>query len=329
MALERFLKPAGWVLLGMLALLAPFQFYPDYLSHVLCLALFALAFNLLFGHCGILYFGHAAFFGVGAYGGGLLSLGLGGSPLASIAVGTLAGGLLGAGFGALAVRRAGAYLAMITLALAEVVYFVALRAPFTGGENGLQGVPRGSVAGLLDLEDSLAMYYFALAIFLIGLFVVWRVKRSSFGLALTALKENEPRAISLGYHVTRCKILAFALSGALSGAAGALKALVFHFASLNDVHWHTSGEVILTTLVGGAGHLLGPVVGAALVVTLDDQLASIGEWVNFILGAIFVLCVLCFREGILGSLDRVRRRLERRRKMPAPQPLAVERQETS
>ena len=320
-------RVAALVLLAGVALLAPFQFYPDFLSHILCLALFASAFNLLFGHAGILSFGHAAFFGVGAYGGGLLSLSLGGSPLAAIAVGTIAGGLFGAGFGALAVRRAGAYLAMITLALAEVVYFIALRAPFTGGENGLQGVPRGSAGGLLDLEDPLAMYYFALAVFLIGFFVLWRVKRSSFGLALTAIKENEPRAISLGYRVTRCKVLAFALSGALSGAAGALKALVFHFASLTDVHWHSSGEVILTTLVGGAGHLFGPVVGAALVVTLDDQLASIGEWVNFILGAIFVLCVLCFREGILGWLERRWQSLQRRGASPTPG--AARQQETT
>lgn len=284
------------------ALIAPFCVYPVFLTQILCFALFASAYNLLFGYAGILSFGHAAFFGAGAYGAALLMKGIGAPAPIAVIAGGLAGALLGAAIGSLAIRRHGVYLAMITLALAEVVYFIALQAPVTGGEDGLQGVPSGTFFGLADLQSPLAMYFFVLAIYLGGVAFLDRVVRSPFGHILRAIRENEPRAVSLGYRVAHYKLLAFVLSGALSGVAGAAKTLAFHFAALGDVYWHTSGEVILMTLLGGAGTLLGPSVGAALVVTLSDSLAFLGEWVNFIEGAVFVACVLMFRRGIVGEL---------------------------
>lgn len=293
----------GWAAIVALLAAAPFFAYPELLTQALCLALFASAFNLLFGFGGMLSFGHAALFGGGAYAAGLLLLNLGPHPLLALAAASLAGGLLGATIGAVAVRRSGVYLAMITLALAEVVYFVAVQAPLTGGEDGLQGVPRGSLLGIVDLENSLAMYFFALAVYLAAMLALRFLVHSPYGLSLKAIRENEARAISLGYRVDRYKVLAFAISGLLSGAAGALNALNFHFASLDDVHWHMSGEVILTALLGGAGTLVGPSVGALIIVLLTDSLSAIGEWVNFILGALFVACVLLFRRGIVGELS--------------------------
>jgi branched-chain amino acid transport system permease protein len=284
------------------ACLAPFHFYPVFLTQILCFALYASAFDLLFGYAGILSFGHAAFFGCGAYAAALLMKEAGAPALLAIVAGGVCGGGVGAAVGSLAIRRGGVYLAMITLALAEVVYFVALQAPFTGGEDGLQGVPSGSLLGLVDLEDPLAMYFFVLAIYLAGMALLYRIVRSPFGRVLQAIRDNEQRALSLGYRVQHYKVLAFVLSGALSGVAGAAKTLAFHFAALGDVYWQTSGEAILMTLLGGAGTLIGPTAGAVLVVALSDQLAFLGEWVNFIKGAVFVACVLLFRRGLVGEL---------------------------
>jgi branched-chain amino acid transport system permease protein len=284
------------------ALLAPFHFYPVFLSQILCFALFASAFNLLFGYAGMLSFGHAALFGSGAYAAALLVRDAGAPALGAVVAGALVGAVMGALMGALAIRRRGVYLAMITLAFAEVVYFIALQVPFTGGEDGMQGVPSGDLFGIVDLENPVAMYYFVLAIYLGGLAFLHRVVHSPYGRVLQAIRDNEARALSLGYRVSRYKLLAFVLSGAVAGVAGATKTLAFHFAALGDVYWHTSGEAILMTLLGGAGTLIGPTVGAALVVTLADSLAFLGEWVNFIKGAIFVVCVLLFRHGLVGEL---------------------------
>ena len=312
------------------ACVAPFHFYPVFLTQVLCYALFASAFNLLFGFAGILSFGHAAFFGCGAYVAALLMKSPVAAPLVAIAAAGIGAGLLGVAVGGLAIRRHGVYLAMITLALAEVVYFIALQAPFTGGEDGLQGVPSGWLFGVLDLGDPVTMYFFALAVYLAGMAAIRRAVHSPFGQVLRAIRDNEARAISLGYEVRHSKLLAFVLSGALSGVGGAVKTLAFHFAALSDVYWHTSGEVILMTLLGGAGTLAGPTVGALLVVTLSDSLAWLGEWVKFILGAVFVACVLLFRRGIVGEfgplLASVRRagalrlRLGPQARAPEPSP---------
>lgn len=297
-------RPVLFALLAALlaALAAPYLIYPDFLLQALSFAIFASAFNLLFGYAGILSFGHAAFFGAGAYVAAYLMTSVSASPLAALALGALAAGALGGIVGGLAIRRSGVYLAMITLSLAEIVYFVALHAPVTGGEDGLQGVPRGSLFGVIDLEAGRAMYFFALAVYAAVMAILYRIVHSPFGAILRAIRENEQRAISLGYRVWQHKILAFTLSAALSGLAGALKTLSLHFAALDDVYWHTSGEVILMTLLGGLGTMAGPSVGAVVVVTLSDTLANLGEWVNFILGAVFVLCVLLFRRGILGEL---------------------------
>jgi branched-chain amino acid transport system permease protein len=302
------------------AALAPLHFYPVFLSQVLCYAIFANAFNLLFGFAGMLSFGHAAFFGCGAYIAALMMKSPLADPLVAIAVAALGGALLGAVIGGLAIRRHGVYLAMITLALAEVVYFIALQSPFTGGEDGIQGVPSGKLLGLVDLEDPLAMYYFVLAVYLAGLAFFYRVVHSPFGQALRAIRDNEARATSLGYEIQRSKLVAFVLSGGLSALAGGTKTLAFHFASLSDVYWHTSGDVILMTLLGGAGTLAGPTVGALLVVTLSDTLAWMGEWVKFILGAVFVVCVLTFRRGIVGEIEAF---LAARRPRPGPAALAA------
>jgi len=297
------LAPAAVAVVAAAALVAaPFWIYPVFLTQVLCFALFASAFNLLFGYAGLLSFGHAAFFGSGAYATALVMKSAYASPLLAILAGGGAGALLGALIGGFAIRRQGVYLAMITLAFAEVVYFVALQSPFTGGEDGLQGVPSGTLLGLVDLEDPVAMYFFTLAVYLGGLAMIWRAVRSPFGHVLRAIRENEPRAVSLGYAVQRYKLLAFVLSGGLSGIAGGLKTVAFHFAALSDVYWQTSGDVILMTLLGGAGTLAGPTVGALLVITISDSLAFIGEWVKFILGAVFIACILLFRRGIVGEL---------------------------
>ncbi|MBY5984092.1 branched-chain amino acid ABC transporter permease [Halomonas sp. DP8Y7-1] len=294
-----------------LALVAPLFAYPVFLMKVLCFALFACAFNLLLGFAGLLSFGHAAFLATGGYVTGfLLSSYPGLTPELGIIVGTVAAVILGTLFGALAIRRQGIYFAMVTLALAQMMFFFYIQAPFTGGEDGLHGVPRGMLFGLIDLSNNLAMYYVVLAIFVIGFAIIQRTVHSPFGQVLKAIRENEPRAVSLGYNVDAYKLVAFVLSAGLAGLAGATKTVVFQLASLTDAHWHMSGEVILMTLVGGVGTLFGPLVGAGLVVSLQTQLAQspLGNWVSVILGAIFVLCVLSFRSGIVGEIQRMVRK---------------------
>jgi branched-chain amino acid transport system permease protein len=297
-------------LLGV-ALVAPLAVYPVFLMKLLCFALFACAFNLQLGYAGLLSFGHAAFLATGGYVTGfLLSQYSGLSTEVGILAGTLASGLLGLAFGLLAIRRQGIYFAMITLALAQLVFFLYVQAPFTGGENGLQGVPRGELFGLIDLKNNMTMYYFVLAVFVFGFAVIQRTIHSPYGQVLKAIRENEPRAISLGYNVDAHKLLAFVISATLTGLAGATKTVVFQLASLTDAHWHMSGEVILMTLLGGVGTLLGPLVGAGVVVTLQSYLSNgpLGEWVHVILGVIFVICVLLFRAGIVGWLLKLVRR---------------------
>ncbi len=290
----------GLILVGVVA---PFLVYPTLLMKLLCFALFACAFNLMLGFSGLLSFGHAAFFGGSAYITGYLCRDLGSSPEIGLLAGTLFGGLLGAVFGLVAIRRAGIYFAMITLGLAQIVYFLALQMGFTGGEDGMQGIPRGQLFGLVDLSDNLAMYYFVLAVFLLGFALVHRTIHSPFGQILKAIRDNEARATSLGYDVARFKLIAFVLSAALTGLAGSTKSLVFQLASLGDVHWHTSGQVVLMTLLGGLGTLLGPVVGAITIIGLENQLADkVGSWVTVIMGAMFVVCVLAFRRGIVGEI---------------------------
>lgn len=298
--------------LVVIGLIAPFVVYPTFLMKILCYALFACAFNLLLGFVGLLSFGHAAFLGTAGYVCGLMVRDLGVTPEVGILAGTVSAGLLGWLFGSLAIKRTGIYFAMITLALAQMVFFLAIQIKETGGEDGLQGVPRGSLFSLLDLSDNIAMYYLVFAIFCFGFFVIYRTIHSPFGQILKAIRENEPRAISLGYDVAKFKLIAFVISAALAGMAGATKTLVFQLASLTDVHWHTSGEVVLMTLLGGLGTILGPIVGAATIVALQTQLAdSVGSWVTVIMGVIFVLCVLCvlsFRRGIVGELQALIKR---------------------
>ncbi|WP_410000331.1 branched-chain amino acid ABC transporter permease [Halomonas sp. I1] len=303
----------GALYLALLAigLVAPFVAYPVFLMKVLCFALFACAFNLLLGYAGLLSFGHAAFLATGGYVTGyLLSSHPGLTPETGILAGTLASLILGLGFGALAIRRQGIYFAMVTLALAQMVFFFYIQAPFTGGEDGLHGVPRGRLFGLVDLSSNLAMYYFVFAVFVIGFAIIQRTVHSPFGQVLKAIRENEPRAVSLGYNVDAYKLLAFVISAGLAGLAGATKTVVFQLASLTDAHWHMSGEVILMTLLGGVGTLFGPLMGAGLVVSLQTQLAQspLGNWVSVILGAIFVVCVLSFRSGIVGEIDKIVRK---------------------
>jgi branched-chain amino acid transport system permease protein len=300
----------AWMAAGLLlGLSAPFLVYPVFAMKVLCFGLFACAFNLLLGYVGLLSFGHAAFFGGAAYVAAHGAKMWGWSPELALLAATGTGALLGLVFGFLAIRRQGIYFAMITLALAQMVYFVALQAPFTHGEDGIQAVPRGHLLGLLDLGDSLAMYYTVLGFFLAGFWLIRRTVHSPFGQVLKAIRDNEPRAVSLGYSTDRYKLLAFVLSAALAGLAGGLHALVFQLASLTDVHWTSSGEVVLMTLLGGIGTLVGPLVGAALVVGLQQYFAATGAWVTIITGAVFVLCVLAFRRGIVGEyLNLMRRR---------------------
>jgi branched-chain amino acid transport system permease protein len=284
-------------------LAAPFIVYPVLMMKVLCFALFACAFNLLLGFTGLLSFGHAAFFGTAAYATGYAMTHLPVTPEVGLILGTLAAAALGLVFGGLAIRRQGIYFAMITLALAQMVYFFCLQVPLTGGEDGLQGVPRGTLFGLLNLGNDLVMYYFVLAVFVAGFLVVHRTIHSPFGQVLKAIRENEPRALSLGYDVDRYKLVAFVLSAALAGLAGATKTLVLGFATLTDVHWATSGEVVLMTLVGGVGTVLGPIAGAIIIVVLQNELADkVGSWVTVIMGAIFVATVLAFRRGVVGEI---------------------------
>ena len=290
------------IVLLAIAMVAPFTVYPVFLMKGLCFALFAAAFNLLLGYVGLLSFGHAMFFGWSAYITAHAAKEWGLTPELAILLGTFCATAMGAGVGWLTIRRQGIYFAMITLALSQLMFFVALQAPFTHGEDGIQGVPRGHLFGLIDLNDTLNMYYFVLAVFLIGVFILYRVIRSPFGQVLKAIRDNEPRAISLGYQVDRYKLIAFTISAGLAGMAGSTKSLVFQLASLADVHWHASGEVVLMTLLGGVGTILGPTAGAFLVVTIQNYFATAGSWVTIIQGVIFVVCVLAFRAGIIGVL---------------------------
>jgi branched-chain amino acid transport system permease protein len=287
---------------------APFVVYPVFLMKALCFALFACAFNLLIGYVGLLSFGHAAFLGTAGYATAHAAKVWGLPPELAIVFGTAAGGGLGVVIGALTIRSRGIYFANITLAFAQMLYFFCLQAKFTGGEDGIQAVPRGTLLGVLDLGQTHTMYFVVLAIFLLGFLVVYRAIHSPFGQVLKAVRENEPRAISLGYKPEHYKLLAFVLSATLSGLAGGTKALVFQLASLTDVHWTMSGEVVLMTLLGGLGTVFGPVVGAFIMVTLEQYLAQLGAWVTIVQGVIFVICVLTFRRGIVGELARLLRK---------------------
>ncbi|GAP36077.1 branched-chain amino acid transport system permease protein LivM [Piscinibacter sakaiensis] len=289
---------------------APFiGLYPVFMMKALCFAIFACAFNLLLGFTGLLSFGHAAFMGAAAYATGWLVRSAGWSPEFGLLAGVAVGGGIGLLVGLIAIRREGIYFAMITLAMAQMVYFVCLQAPFTGGEDGLQGVPRGRLFGLVPLDDDLSMYFVVLAIFVLVFLAIMRIVHSPYGQVLKAIRENEPRAVSLGYHVNRYKLLAFVLSTAIAGLAGSLKTLVLGFATLSDVHWSLSGEVVLMTLLGGMGTFAGPVIGAFTIIGLQNFLADrVGSWVTVIIGGIFVVCVLAFRRGIVGELLAWRQR---------------------
>jgi branched-chain amino acid transport system permease protein len=289
------------IMVGVL-LIAPFFVYEILLAKLLCFALFACAFNLLIGYAGLLSFGHAAFFGMAAYSVGHAAKVWGWPTDLAILYGVVIAALLGLGFGLLAIRRQGIYFAMITLALAQMMYFFAIQAPFTHGEDGIQAVPRGTLFGFIDLADQTNMYITVLVIFLGCFLLIYRIVNSPFGEVLKAIRENEARAISLGYRTERFKLLAFVLSATFAGVAGSTKALVFQLASLTDVDWPMSGEVILMTLVGGLGTLFGPVVGAFFIVTLENYLTTMGQWVFVVQGVIFVVCVLLFRRGIVGEL---------------------------
>ena len=285
-----------------LFLLAPFFIYPIFLMNVLCFAIFACAFNLLIGYAGLLSFGHAAFLGSAGYITGHAAKVWGLPPELSILAGTMAAACLGLLFGLLAIRRQGIYFAMITLALAQMVYFFCLQAPFTGGEDGIQAIPRGVMFGLIDLQDMTTLYFVVLAIFLASFLLIYRIIRSPFGEVLKAIRENETRAVSLGYKPDHYKLIVFVLSAALSGLAGGTKAIVFQLATLTDVHWTMSGEVVLMTLLGGLGTVFGPVAGALIIVALQNYLAPLGAWVTVVQGLIFIFCVLIFRRGIVGEV---------------------------
>ena len=306
-------------LLVLVALLPVFGAYPVFVMKVMCFALFACAFNLLIGYTGLLSFGHAAFLGVAAYAAGHALKAWGVPTEVGLLAGTLAGAALGFVMGALAIRRSGIYFSMITLALAQMLYFFFLQAPFTGGEDGLQSVPRGTLLGFIDLSSDLTLYYVILGIFVLSFLLIYRTVHSPFGQVLKAIRENEPRATSLGYDVARFKLLAFVLSAALAGLAGASKTLVLGFATLTDAHWTTSGLVILMVLVGGMGTMLGPILGAFIVVALENKVGDIGaflgrttgiEWFNglgeavtIVTGLIFVICVMAFRRGLVGEFQ--------------------------
>lgn len=284
--------------------IAPFFAYPVFLMKVMCFGLFACAFNLLIGFGGLLSFGHAMFLGTAGYVSAYAAKAWGLSPEVSILLGTGASTMLGFLTGMLAIRRQGIYFAMITLALAQMIYFFCLQVPFTGGEDGIQAVPRGRLFGLVDLSRPLAMYSVVFTVFIGGFLLIHRIIHSPFGQVLKAIRENEPRMISLGYDTDRYKLLAFVLSATLSGLAGATKALVFQLASLTDVHWTMSGEVVLMTLLGGLGTVFGPVIGAFIVIGMENYIAQLGAWVTVVQGAIFVVCVLAFRRGVVGELGR-------------------------
>ena len=276
--------------------------YPVFVMKALCFALFACAFNLLLGFGGLLSFGHSMFLGTAGYVCAYAAKSWGLTPELAILLGTIAAAALGTLVGALAIRRQGIYFAMITLAVAQMMYFFYLQTPFTHGEDGIQAVPRGRLFGLIDLTNPYAMYYTVLAIFLLAFLFIYRVIHSPFGQVLKAIRENEPRAISLGYDADRYKLIAFVLSATLAGLAGATKAIVFQLASLTDVHWSMSGEVVLMTLLGGLGTVFGPVVGAFVIIAMESYLSELGQWVTIAQGIIFVICVLAFRRGIIGEL---------------------------
>ncbi len=300
----------AWLIALALLIAAPFVgIYPVFIMKALCYAIFACAFNLLLGYTGLLSFGHAAFMGSAAYATGWIVRNAGLSPELGLLGGVALAALVGLVVGLIAIRRQGIYFAMVTLAMAQMVYFVCLQAPITGGEDGMQGVPRGKLFGLLPLGSDIAMYFFVLALFVAVFVFIIRVVHSPYGQVLKAIRENEPRAVSLGYEVDRYKLLAFVLSTAIAGLAGGLKTLVLGFATLSDVHWSLSGEVVLMTLLGGLGTFAGPVVGAFTIVGLQDYLADrVGSWVTVIIGAIFVVCVLAFRRGFVGEVVAWRER---------------------
>jgi len=291
------------VVLALLTIV-PFQgfVYDLFMMKVFCFAIFAASLNLLLGFAGLLSFGHAAFFGTGAYITAHVMKEWGLTPELGLICGVLCSTALGYVFGALAIRRQGIYFAMITLALAQVIYFLATQVPFTNGEDGIQGVPRGKLLGLIELSSSTHMYYFALIVFILAFFMIKRIVSSPFGQVMKSIRENEPRAISLGYDVNRYKLIAFTLSAGLAGLGGGLKSLVLQLASLSDVFWHTSGEAVLMTILGGIGTLWGPVAGAAVIINLQNYLANLGGWSTIATGAIFVICVLAFRRGIIGEI---------------------------
>ena len=299
-----FTRAQGIAFLIMVALIAvsPAVLYPVFLMKVLCFALFACAFNLLIGYVGLLSFGHAAFFGMGSYVSAWVAKNWGVSAEVAILAGGLAGGLLGVVLGWIAIRRQGLYFAMITLALAQMVYFFCLQAPFTGGEDGIQQVPRAPLLGVIPMQTDMAMYWLVTIVFLVGFLFIHRVVHSPFGQVLKGIRENEPRATSLGYRTDDYKLIAFILSTFLAGIAGGTKALVFGIATLTDVHSLMSGEVVLMTLVGGLGTIFGPVIGALLVTAMENYLAPFGAWVTVTQGAVFVLCILLFRRGIIGEI---------------------------
>lgn len=297
-----------FLLLLALALVGPFVLYPVFLMKVMCFALFACAFNLLLGFGGLLSFGHAAYFGGAAYVSAHAAKVWGLTPELAIILGTLSAAVLGLVIGLLAIRRLGIYFAMVTLAFAQMVYFGALQLPFTGGEDGIQNVPRGSLFGFINLASDRSLYFFVAAIFFIGVLVIYRIIHSPFGQVLKAIRENEARATSLGYRVSQYKLAVFVLSATLAGLAGATKSIVFQLASLTDVHWSMSGEVVLMTLLGGMGTVFGPIVGAAIIVTMQNYLATLGAWVTIIQGIIFVVAVLLFREGVVGLVAKLLKR---------------------
>ena len=298
----------AFAIMVVLLVAAPFVIYPLFLMKALCFALFACAFNLLIGYVGLLSFGHAVFLGSAGYTSAHAAKAWGWPPELAILGGTVTAGVLGIVIGALAIRSKGIYFANITLALAQMMYFFFLQAKFTGGEDGIQAVPRGVFLGLFDLRGVMTMYFVVLAIFLGGFLLLYRTIHSPFGQVLKAIREHEPRAVSLGYSAERYKLVAFVLSATLSGLAGGTKAIVFQLASLTDVHWTMSGEVVLMTLLGGLGTVFGPVVGAFIVISLENYLAQLGAWVTVVQGVIFVVCVLTFRRGVVGEIARLIRK---------------------
>lgn len=304
--MPRFLQRGLMIALAAVLIAVPFVphlIYPVFVMKVMCFALFACAYNLLLGHTGIVSFGHAAFFGSSAYVTGYALRELGLPPEIGILAGVAAAAALGAGFGVLAIRRQGIYLAMITLALAQMVYFVFLQAEFTGAEDGMQQIPRGFLFGLIDLRQDFNLYFVVLAAVAGGLWLVNRIVNSPFGEVLRAIREHEPRTRSLGYSIEKYKVLVFALSAGLSGLAGSLKCIVFQLAALTDVHWQMSGEVILMTLLGGMNSVLGPAIGAVLISALHQYFDALGAWVTIVVGLTFILCVLVFRRGVVGQLN--------------------------